>query len=218
MAAVLALGGTSYASADLIDFEDTNAGLIVPNVTSEGYFFSPAVGEPFNGLVVLFDGQLCGPVCAANGTQALAVGGVNSNPTTVHPVTMTQLAGGTFFLSGLDYAEFVQGGNSANATVLQLVGNLSGGGTVSQNLALDGFNDGSGGGADFEVASLAAFWSTSELTSLEFFGFDGQGVSRGFQLDNVSVEAGSVPEPATFFLLGGGLAAAGLRRYRRRHA
>jgi len=35
MAAVLALGGTSYASADLIDVEDTfNAGLIVPSLTN----------------------------------------------------------------------------------------------------------------------------------------------------------------------------------------
>jgi hypothetical protein len=201
------------AAAALIDFEDVgDAGTIQPTITSQGYLFSPASGEPFNGLVVLLDGGDCFPACAANGTQTLAAGGVESHPGTFHPVTMTQLLGGSFTLLGFDYAEFVEGGNDANATSLHLVGNLLGGGTVQQDLALDGINDGPGGGADFESAVLFGFWSSSVLTSLQFWGFDGRDVASGFQLDNILVSA-DVPEPAALLLLGLGLAA--YRRGRR---
>jgi hypothetical protein len=127
---------------------------------------------------------------------------------------MTVAGGGTFMLSAFDYAEFVQGGHAANANRIDVIGNLSGGGTISQTVLIDGINDGPGGGVDFQSVILNALFQTSVLSSVQFFGFDNADVRRGFQLDNLVVNAqvAVVPVPGTLALLALGLLGLGARR------
>lgn len=195
------LASGSIVHAGIVNFEDialaANSARVDPSYVSQGYSFIPT-GD---SLALLQNGGGCGPACAANGTNTLAAGGVGSGPSTVHPVTMAKTSGGTFTLSSLDYAEFVVGGHAANATRLQVVGNVFGGGTLLATLLLDGVNDGPGGGVDFQFADLGATWYTTLLTSVDFSGFDNAGLRRGFQLDNLAVDAAAVPLPGTLPLV-----------------
>lgn len=207
------------AAAVVVDFEDTGP---FPNIsatiTSGGFDFIPADGT----VATMFNGGSCSPSCAANGTATFIAGGIELSPPTIHPVTMLSSTGFAFFLTALDFAEFVGAdeefdATDLNATQIVMTGNLAGGGTVSQTLFLDGLNDGPGGFNDFQTAVLLPFWASSTLSSLEFVGFnDTQSPTtpRGFQLDNIHVD--QVPEPGTMALLGLGLISLGFRRARSR--
>ncbi|RZJ06764.1 MAG: PEP-CTERM sorting domain-containing protein [Rubrivivax sp.] len=117
----------------------------------------------------------------------------------------------------MDYAELsLNFLNSWSASSLVLTGSLLGGGTVSQTLLLDGLNDGPGGATDFETAVLDAFWSTSDLVSLQFAGFIGADDNHAFQVDNIALDVtrgSELPEPGSLAL--GALALAAAWRTRR---
>ncbi|HTJ95983.1 MAG TPA: PEP-CTERM sorting domain-containing protein, partial [Rhodocyclaceae bacterium] len=184
---------------------------IQATVSSGGYNFVPASGN----LVVLANGAGCGPACAANGTTTLVMGGNNVNPFAAAPLVMTNATNQSFYLLGFDFGEFIQGGRPENATTLKVLGNLFGGGTVSQIFNIDGINDGPGGGVDFQAANLLAFWGSSLLTSVEFSGFSGQLINQGFQLDNIIVDSNRVPEPVSLVLVSLGLLGLGFSRRNR---
>jgi hypothetical protein len=201
----LALSGAANAAPVTIDFENySGSQLEIPPVVSGGFNFTPATGN----LAVLANGAACGPNCAANGTETLVMGaGSGTNPASTGPLTMVNASGTNFYLLAFDYAEFVQGGHVTNAVSITVTGNLFGGGTVSQTLNLDGINDGPGGVGDFETSSLASFWASSLLTSVDFTStLASGGPNGGYQLDNINVSF--APEPGMLALLG--LAAAGL--------
>lgn len=124
---------------------------------------------------------------------------------------MSQTGGGTFTLNSFDIAElFVRHQPTRpNATAIEVVGTLMGGGAVTQVFSLDLFNDGLSGGADFQTFFLSSVFV--DLVSVTFRGLLGAG---GIALDNIVVnEATAVPVPAAELLLLTGLAGvAGVRR------
>ncbi len=121
----------------------------------------------------------------------------------------------------VDIAELFEVGDfafGANATQVQITGNLSGGGSVSTTIILDLVIDGPGGSIDFQTIVLSS--SFVDLTSAEFAGLGGPGFGGSFNifsLDNIVVtEATSAPEPSTLALFATGLALLAFLGWRRR--
>lgn len=220
MAVVAMAASPAQAVPVLVDFDDLGPGLVFgsPGLTSRGFSLTPIGGS----VATILNSGNCSPLCASNGTQTLVAGGIQAGPPHTNPVTMVDVGGGTFVLLGFDFAEFVQGGHISNATQISITGHIFGGGTISQLFTIDGFNDGPGGGTDFESAALIAGWASSLLTSLDFSGIKpADGNSWGFSLDNINVNSEisqRVPEPGTLAIFGLGLLGLGLARRRRKAA
>jgi len=211
--ALLANFSAAVATPITVDFEDV--GGFASAFTSRGYTFSPASGFILSGT-----NAFCDPAspCAGNNSNDLYVPqSLALTPRSAAPLTMVSAVGGSFVLSGLDYAEFISStysdALSINATSLQLIGDLVGGGTVTQTLLLDGIIDGSNGVNDFQAAVLNGYWSSSALSSLRFTGFNAAGAGGGFTLDNIVI-ATAVPEPSSLALFAAALGALGLGRKR----
>lgn len=213
----LVSGPAALAAPVLIDFENyANTG-VHATVQSNGFTFAPASGT----VAIAANGSNCSPNCAANGTSAFVVGGTGLNPPTTAPVTMTGPVF-SFRLIGLDFAELSHSAaTNWSAESIVMTGWLLGGGSVTQTLTIDGLNDGPGGTNDFQAALLDAIWGTSELTALQFAGFDDDLANRAFQLDNIALDVtrvAAIPEPASWTLAALAILAAGWQRRRRRNA
>jgi hypothetical protein len=90
-----------------------------------------------------------------------------------------------------------------------VTGNLFGGGTVSRSITLDQIADGGGAANDFQTELFNAAWTN--LLNVDFVASGG--ANDWWALDNINVnQTAAVPEPATFLLLGSGLAVAAYRR------
>ena len=160
LASALALGlaavaASASAATVTADFEGLTATFTLPpSVVSQGYNFAASGGSD---LGVIAGGGVCGPVCADDGTATLIFGlppGDGINPASIGPLTITGPQ--PFSLAGFDYAELQPTGSGANATFLKVTGFLTGGGTLSRIVALDGVNDGPGGVADFQTVNFDA--------------------------------------------------------------
>ncbi len=198
----LGVGALLYAAgapAVLIDFEDVTivgTNPIVTSTDSHGFNFSSGhhheINDPgFSGV-------------AGNGTQYILEEGGSLG----QPITMTQIGGGAFSLFSLDGAEVFIGnsvGGFPNATFLNVLGNLSGGGVVNASFELDGLLDGNGGINDFQTFLLPATFT--DLASVVFSGsIPGGSTNAGISIDNLNTSGGtSVPEPAPWALLAAAL-------------
>jgi hypothetical protein len=194
-AALLTLtAAPSYAG--LIDFEDVAVGTGPANittqasVTSDGFLFTSSS----NHIHLTHNYSGANP---ANDTTFLTTD--NNSGTSI--LTMSLVGGGAFDLGQFDLTEHVLTGNG-DASIVHLVGQLLGGGTVTADFTLDGLHDGVGGIDDFQTFLV----NFVNVTSVEFSATAGGG-DRGFSLDNLDTALiAAVPEPGSLALLGLGFA------------
>ena len=189
------------AQATTVTFEDVaiaDGPTFATDVTSSGFCLDTAANHSH---------ITTGDAFASNGTRFMGIDSfVGPDTTTISPV-----GGGAFTLTSIDIGEWSFGGGELWARHVVVTGNLSGGGTVSRTLDLDGIFDGPGGAADFQTFAFNASWTNLSSVALE-----GTGAFAGnyFGIDNVVVNA--VPEPGTLTLLGLGSAYLVRRRQRNR--
>jgi hypothetical protein len=110
-----------------------------------------------------------------------------------------------FRLLSFDYGEVIGGHSTFNASTLIVIGNVSGGGTLTRTFQLDSNTDGPGGAADFQAATLDAPFSDTLLASVDFYGSSSAVTSGAFSLDNLVTNVTPVPEPGMLSLIGIGL-------------
>ncbi len=205
MVPMLGTTTTAKAATTVIDFEDiaiaAGSGTSGPKV-SRGYNFSSPV---FNGTENNADGAFNDTTHYFAHSQA----------------TMSRIDGNPFELLSFDLGEDFSYGVAFDRypRFLTVIGNLSGGGFVSQVVILDGLFDGPGGIADFQKVTLTGF---SNLQSVYFYGNGGSYVSttsnsNAFALDNLVV-VNPVPVPAALLLFGSGLAGLIGSRVRRKNS
>jgi hypothetical protein len=134
------------------------------------------------------------------------------------PITMVEAGGQPFGLVSFDGAELflnaaaAAAGGFPNANQINVLGNLSGGGTVNAVLGLDGIADGAGGAPDFQTFILPA--SFTNLASVTFSGSVVTGAPGAISLDNINT--GVIPAPGALLL--GGIGAGLVTWFRRRTA
>jgi hypothetical protein len=213
------LAASAQAGTVTADFEGLTSTFVVqPSVVSQGYHFAASGGSD---LAVIANGgpTICSPLCSDDGTAVLIFGtppGTGINPASVGPLVIT--GSQPFTLSGFDYAELQPTGSSVNATFLRVTGFLTGGGTLSRIVGLDGINDGPGGVADFQTVAFDAPFAASDFTSVQIRGMANADRVGGFELDNVVLagERGGVPEPTSWALMIVGFGGVGAILRRRR--
>lgn len=187
------------ASATVINFDSApgSGNPIITSYAESGFTFTSSHMHTVDSPTICLYGG-----CVDDGTtylseEAGSLGG---------PITMSSTNGSAFNLLGFDGAEVfldaaaASAGGFPNANMINVVGTLMGGGTVSALLSLDGLADGAGGIADFQSFNLAGF---TNLSSVVFSGLTDTGGTGGISLDNLNVA--SVPEPGSLLLLGIGL-------------
>jgi hypothetical protein len=194
---LLLFAATGQSQAATIDFEDLG---ITPGtqfnppdnavITSGGFDFTNGPGSSIPDLHF------------PNGS-ALSISGTTELISHEEGI-MTVSGGGTFTLNQFDW-----GGVLSESGTFTVIGNLSGGGSVSQVFALDG-----------NTATLETFVLPGTFTNLASVTFEHLGGSQGSQnIDNIVVNQQStpVPEPSALALCGlGVLGLAGYRLRRRK--
>ena len=118
-----------------------------------------------------------------NGSAFLAFADV------MQPLVISNSAGHTFALFEVDLAEYSL---FLPAVSVPFVGHRSDGTTVSTTFVLDGVQDGTGPGFDFETFTFGSEFA--ELTYVEI-------TAAGYSLDNLGYQLTGIPEPRTSFML-----------------
>jgi PEP-CTERM motif len=199
----LAAGAANAATITFDDIVNPSANTLYTTVSSGGFTFTS------NHEHVINSPATCSAGCSGNGSQYL------QSESVPYSFTMSQTGGGTFALNAFDSAEGFLALTHLTATRIQVLGNLSGGGTVSISFDLDGIQDGDGGVADFQTFELPSTFA--DLTSVVFSGFRDTSSST-VAVDNIVVNGTGqpVPEPASLALFAIGLAGlSGMRRQRK---
>ncbi len=113
------------------------------------------------------------------------------------PISMGESTAKAFTFFAFDGAELwlsdsaAASGGFPNADFIDIVGNVSGGGTMNASFPLDHIKDGAGGAPDFQTFVLPPTFTN--LTSVTFSGSRIGSGTGAISLDNINVD---VPEPA----------------------
>lgn len=140
---------------------------------------------------------------AWNGTTTLQVDDFDGQ----NVLTLTSSGGGAFSLQSLDIGEGAT--DFLRANTVRVTGNLSGGGVIFLDIAIDGMADQGGPVTDFQTQLFGSGWGS--LSSVTFDALDNVN-NANYLLDNIVVGAAAVPEPTTLALLGAGFIALRARR------
>ena len=206
VAAVVGSAATGFASTITFDTVSGAGNPQMTTLTTQGFTFTSghfhAIGDP---SLALFGGDI------SDGTVYIAeeAGGLGQ------PITMTEVGGGAFTLNGFDGGpNFMDGAAAAaggvpNASEIDVVGTLFGGGPVRAALTLNGTSS-------FQTLSVGG--SFVNVTSVTFSGKSVTGGTGGISLDNIVVNgavAAPLPTSAGLGILGL-VGAAGMSVARRR--
>jgi len=199
----LVLSISGFANASLIDFED-NA-IASGTYTTQGDIVS-------SGFI--FDSSSNHTHLANNSNLFSAFNdstwfGIDNNVGT-NVLSMNTQDGSVFSLNSFDIAEFF---GIPNEVVVNVVGNYFGGGSIALQVTLDQIADGSGVINDFQSVSFDNSWVN--LSSVTFSATAGTD-DRWFALDNIVVNAASVPEPSTLAIFALGMMGLVSRRFKKK--
>lgn len=211
VAAISLMAAVGSVQAGVVTFNgvSSSGNPTLTTLTTEGFTFTSrhfhTVDSPG---ITLFGGS------ADNGTIYIGeeAGGLGL------PITMATEGGQPFSLTSFDGTElFVNAAAAAvggfpNAGYINVLGNLSGGGTVNAQFTLDGIIDGAGGAADFQTFVLPGTFVN--LASVTFSGAQVTGAPGAIALDNINT--GVIPAPGALLL--GGIGAGLVTWFRRRAA
>jgi hypothetical protein len=192
---------TTAAQASTIDFEAQffdGFGYAKTAFNEDGFRVEIAPTSIF-GMFLINDPSrqlgLCGPGCASNGTTAYY--GLNETS-----ISFFQANGGLFSLGSLDAAQTFLGLD--RPLTLTLTG-VKAGGVVTDTIFV---------GAD--AAGAFATFTFDDFVDLKWLTITGSQEFPEFALDNIVLTAGSVPEPATWAMMIGGMGVVGGAMRRRR--
>lgn len=208
LATLAALTGVAQcAMAGLVNFEDIglSAGStgFAGQFVSQGFLFQSSQNH-------IHSANQSAPFADSGSANLMFHDNGGNNPN--NTLTMTRVSGGTFSIQSLWSGE---GFTNFGAASIHVIGNLSGGGTVSTDFTFDGIIDGVNGD-DFELFTFSSAWAN--LDSLTIVGVGGTPGEHSFSVDNITVDQSSsrIPEPATLGLTAAALL--GLAASRRKRA
>ncbi|MES2743526.1 MAG: PEP-CTERM sorting domain-containing protein [Pseudomonadota bacterium] len=208
----LALSVSAIAHAATVTFDDTAA-------YSTGQFTSTGFDFNLTGLSSFISpgSGSCGPACPSSGSQyALAAYGDFQDD--VSALVMSKSGGGTFSLNSFQGAgsfDWIPTNNPQYIpSLINVVGNLAGGGTVTQSFAVSKIS--SGGSLIFSDYTFNSGFSNLLSVKFSSSGSDFE-IYNGFSIDNINVGGVSaVPEPEPYAMLLAGLGLVGWMARRRK--
>ncbi len=189
----LVLTVSDIASAGLItlDFDDFES-------NSAGYTY---YASPFNTEGFQLTGNFIGNDYAIAGSGHIDY--INSASLITfgdETHTLQQINASSFDLLSLDFTQI--NALLGNYNNLSFIGNLAGGGTVSQMINFDNI---------FNVQNIA-FTGFTNLTSVQF----SNGSSQALQIDNIVLRTTNVPEPSTLAIFALGIIGLASRRFKKK--
>lgn len=192
LATLIAVSTSSAAHALVIDFEDNSIAQntnedVFSSITSQEFLFEPTLTFEQTQYALAND-----VFEAYNGSTYFVIRNLVSDDTLdplINPLKMSPVDGTPFSLVSLDLAEW--GEIQDQAKQVEVIGFLTGGGSITRLIEFDGDSDGSGSLADFETVTFDNQWGN--LIGVQFKGInapasDNSNEQPGFQVNSFAID------------------------------